>query len=114
MGNLQENANPSLEKFKSSVDEILSRMGTQKSLLDDGVQHTLSKMRASDFDRLRPPPLSEYKFWTDDVQFCKRLACYVFGVSSETLEELPVNYYPLVLSIISQNFVNFMAGAIPG
>lgn len=100
---------------KALIDKIGKIINDRKGtgdLVHDDVLQTLMHMRPSDFDRLCPPPASR-GYWTDDNEFCKRLACYVFGVSPETFDEMPAYYYPVVVSIISQNFINFMARAIP-
>lgn len=104
---------PTALALMQRIDGILSAIKTPDSLFSDEVVSMLSALSPDELDKLKPPGNS-IGYWTDDVGFTRRLAAYVFGVSPETVGELPGSYYVVLQALIAQNFLKFLGGAMRG
>ena len=95
----------------AKIKEIVAKTSGSGSMVCEDVQTLLEGMRPADLNSLNPPPISN-GFLTDDAAFCARLAGHIFGASPESINELPVNYYTILLNIVSQNFFAYLGEAI--
>lgn len=102
---------PTAQKLADQIQAILAETKGQGTFVSDRVQDKIGQMRPRDIDALQPPPIS-HGYWTDDNGFCRRLAGHIFDVSPETIDEMPLGLYPIMLSIVSQNFLAFLGRAI--
>lgn len=94
------------------IDDILSKT-PKGALFSDEVQGMMASLTPDELDELKPPGNS-IGYWTDDVGFTRRLAAHLFCVSTETIGELPGGYYVVLQSLIAQNFLKFLGGAMSG
>lgn len=102
---------PTAARLVDAVRKIMKETKGKETLVHPEILAKMQAMRPADLDALKPPTISS-GFWTDDIGFCKRLAGYIFEASPETIEEMPAGLYPVMLTIISQNFINFMVAAM--
>lgn len=102
---------PTAQKLNDQIHAILAETKGTGTFVSERIQGQLGLMRPSDLDALDPPPISN-GYWTDDNAFCRRLAGRLFEVSPETIDEMNPALYPVMLSIVSQNFLAFLARAI--
>lgn len=107
----KKNLTPTASILVERVGRILAE-GREKHEYTE-VMTELKKLKPSDFDELGLPSLSAGAPPTDDIGFCRRLASRLFGVTSDTLDELPANSYIMLLRVVAQSFLLYMAEAIP-
>lgn len=103
------------KKFKSpaavtltkELDEITRKAGESASLVSENILNVLQNMTPQDIEKLQPPKTSQ-GLWTDDTVFCKKLGCFLFGVSPETVNELDIGHYYVFLEVVSANFIRLL------
>lgn len=106
---------PPAKQLQSRVIEIVSRSrGRQdgEGLIDDALQTALTSMCTKDMLDLSPPG-TDVGIWTNDTGFCVRLGARIFGVSPESVRELPWQHYLFFTQIVAANFLRCMGVAIP-
>lgn len=80
--------------------------------LDKGLQEALKAMTTKDMLDLDPPSV-EAGLWTNDADFCKRLGARLFGVSPESVDELPWTHLIFFQQIVTANFIWCLEEAAP-
>jgi hypothetical protein len=102
---------PTATALVAKIQEVVRKTSGSGSMVCPDVQSLFEDMSPADFNALNPPPCSQ-GFFTDDAAFCARLGGHIFGASPETINELPLNYYNILLNVVSQNFLAFLGAAI--
>lgn len=82
----------------------------EEAFVDADLQSALMNLTTKDMLDMNPPP-TECGVWTNDRDFCARLGARIFGVSPESAEELPWQYYLLFIQITAANFLKSL-GAV--
>lgn len=98
---------PPAQGLVSAINRIVAGAKQKKKgtgFLDPGIQDKLKSMSAADMLNLDPPS-TEAGLWTSDLDFCKRLGASVFGVSPETVDELPWTHLIFLQQVVTVNFI---------
>lgn len=107
---------PSAQNLYNDISEILRASKKNKTpgegFISQKLQDALRDMTAADMLALAPPS-AETGVWTNDTGFCRRLGARIFGVSPESVNELPWQYFLFFVQIVNANFIRSMEGAIP-
>lgn len=106
---------PSAKQLQGRVIEIMQRsrgLPPGEGLIDDALQAGLTGLSTADMLKLSPPG-TDSGVWTNDQGFCVRLGARIFGVSPESVNELPWQHYLFFTQIVAANFIRSMGGAIP-
>ena len=106
---------PSARRLRDSISSILAESKGReegRGFVDQGMQDMLKSMSAAQMLELSPPSV-EAGLWTNDAGFCRRLGARLFGVSVESVDELPWQYYLFFVQIVTANFIKSMEVAIP-
>lgn len=110
-GLIMRSLSPTATALVAKIKDIVRKTSGSGSMVCPDVQALFEEMSPADFNALKPPPCSQ-GFCTDDVAFCARLGGHIFGASPETINELPLNYYNILINVVSQNFLAFLGAAI--
>lgn len=102
---------PTAAQLVERVRAIMHETSGKDNMVHPSLIDKLNQMTPADMDALQPPAISK-GFWTDDLEFCKRMAGFLFDASPETIAEMPGKLYPVMLAITSQNYINFLAQAM--
>ena len=102
---------PTAAKLMENIRKVMADTAGKDNFVHPELVAKLESMRPVDLEALNPPAMSR-GFWSDDLGFCKRLAGYLFDASPETINEMPGGLYTVLLSITSQNYINFLARAM--
>lgn len=106
---------PSGQRLFDAVNAILIAAKTRpkgRSYIDQKLQEALKAMSASDMLELEPPSV-EAGIWTSDPGFCKRLGARLFGVSPESVDELPWTHLIFFQQVVTANFIRCLEQAVP-
>lgn len=103
---------PSAKALYDRISGILSaaKLKKEDAFIDDALQSALMDMTTRDMLDLEPPSIDK-GVWTNDSAFCIRLGSRIFGVSPESVEELPWQYYMLFTQITAANFLKSLGAA---
>lgn len=110
-GLIMRSLSPTATALVAKIQDIIRKTSGSGSMVCPDVQALFEQMTPADFNKLNPPPCSN-GFFTDDCAFCARLGGHIFEASPETVNELPLNYYNILLNVVSQNFLAFLGAAI--
>lgn len=111
----EQKLTPPAQSLKNSIDVILVAAKSRPKavgFIDDGLQKTLKGMTSADMLELDPPAV-DAGIWTNDTDFCKRLGARLFGVSPESVDELPWTHLIYFQQIVTANFIKCLAEAAP-
>lgn len=100
-----------MDKLKAILVAAKSR-AKGLAYIDQGIQDALVSMTASDMLELDPPSV-EAGIWTNDTAFCRRLGARLFGVSPESVDELPWQHLIFFQQIVTANFIRSLEQAVP-
>jgi hypothetical protein len=106
---------PSAQSLLDRLNRILAEgknrpKGTTYLCRD--LQDALKAMTPKDMLELDPPSI-EAGIWTNDAGFCKRLGARLFGVSPESVDELPWTHLIFFQQIVTANFIRCLEEAVP-
>lgn len=106
---------PTARALSSRLTEILrSNIERNTGFIDAGIQARLKALRPRDIDAIRPPSLSEANgVWVNDTAFCRRLGAVLFDVSDETIDELSIRDYQVLLAAVYANFTSYLEAGAP-
>ena len=106
---------PTAQALFSSLNAILTAAkGRPKgsAYIDQALQDKLKGMTSKDMLALDPPSV-DAGIWTNDAGFCRRLGAYLFGVSPESVDELPWQHLIFFQQIVTANFIKSLEQAVP-
>jgi hypothetical protein len=106
---------PPAQALFSSLNAILTAAkGRPKgsAYIDQALQDKLKGMTSKDMLALDPPSV-DAGIWTNDAGFCRRLGAYLFGVSPESVDELPWQHLIFFQQIVTANFIKSLEAAVP-
>lgn len=106
---------PTAKQLHDRISAILAESKGKKpgeGFIIPELQVILQGMTAADMIELSPPS-SEVGVWTSDNGFNLRLACKLFGVSPESVKELPWQHYLFLTQIVTANFIKCMEEVMP-
>ena len=106
---------PPAQNLKKAIDEILVAAKSRPKAVAfhrQELQDTLKGMTTADMLELDPPG-ADAGIWTNDTAFCKRLGARLFGVSPESVDELPWTHLIYFQQIVTANFIKCLAEAAP-
>lgn len=106
---------PTARQLYDRISDIIAKSKGKKpgeGFIVSDLQNALQGMTASDMIALSPPS-AEVGVWTADNGFNLRLACRLFGVSPESVQELPWQHYFVLTQIVSANFLRSMEEVMP-
>ena len=102
---------PTARALSSRLTEILR---SNTGFIDAGIQTRLKALRPRDIDAIRPPSLSDANgVWVNDPAFCRRLGAVLFDVSDETIDELSIRDYQVLLAAVYANFTSYLEAGAP-
>lgn len=106
---------PPAQRLVDELNRILSAAKSRPkgvAYIDSGLQDTLKSMTSADMLELDPPSV-DAGIWTSDPGFCKRLGARLFGVSPESVDELPWTHLIFFQQIVTANFIRCLEQAVP-
>ena len=112
---MDKKLSPPAQNLRSSLDAILSAAKDRPkgfAYIDQVLQDKLKGMASKDMLALDPPSV-DAGIWTNDAGFCRRLGAYLFGVSPESVDELPWQHLVFFQQIITANFIKSLEAAVP-
>lgn len=106
---------PPAQALLSALNAILTAAKSRprgSAYIDQALQDKLKGMTSKDMLALDPPSV-DAGIWTNDACFCRRLGAYLFGVSPESVDELPWQHLIFFQQIVTANFIKSLEAAVP-
>lgn len=106
---------PPAQALFGALNEILTAAkGRPKgsAYINQALQDKLKGMTTQGMLALEPPSV-DAGIWTNDAGFCRRLGAYLFGVSPESVDELPWQHLIFFQQIVTANFIKSLESAVP-
>lgn len=106
---------PPAQALLSALNTILTAAKSRpkgSAYIDQALQDKLKGMTSKDMLALDPPSV-DAGIWTNDAGFCRRLGAYLFGVSPESVDELPWQHLIFFQQIVTANFIKSLEQAVP-
>lgn len=106
---------PPAQALLSALNSILTAAKSRpkgSAYIDQALQDKLKGMTSRDMLALDPPSV-DAGIWTNDAGFCRRLGAYLFGVSPESVDELPWQHLIFFQQIVTANFIKSLEAAVP-
>lgn len=111
----EQSLTPSAKILADRIRQILAQGKEKKpgeKFHDDALKGALLAMTTQDMLELDPPGI-EAGLWTNDYTFCRALGARLFGVSPESVDELPWTLNLFFRQIVAANFTACLAAEAP-
>lgn len=111
----EQSLTPSAKILADRIRQILidtKNSAASTRFHDPDLMSALRAMTTQDMLDLDPPGI-EAGIWTNDYGFCRRLGARLFGVSPESVDELPWTLNLYFRQIVTANFTDCLAEAVP-
>lgn len=106
---------PTAQALYDAINSILKAAKSRpkgSGYIDQALVEKLKSMTSADMLALDPPSV-DAGIWTSDNDFCRRLGAVLFGVSPESVDELPWTHLIFFQQIVTANFIRCLEQATP-